>query len=162
VRRLKAGASWEREQAAERRSGPPVTGKFGVTLHLTTAERVRLAAHLAESASNTDRAHQMGGWIESTAQVVDVLERIAAAVAAGTNDAPAVVVVRLDAEQGRRVRGVLKASQERAGDTRGLGEALQRIVAQWEDFTGWRQAVEDAEAVRPPREAAGGGGWTAA
>ena len=80
------GAAWEREEAARRRAGHPVNGTFKFDLGpLTASERTQLAAHLADTASMARRGHDHGmGTVPSTGAIIDVLERIAAAAAAGT------------------------------------------------------------------------------
>ena len=153
---IRAGAAWERAEVERRRTGPPVKTTLKLDLQLTDRERMILAAHLADSATMARRAHENGGYMERVARIVTVLEAITEAAG---KPGPAQIPVQLDQEQCRHIRGVLRASQVRAGDIRGLGETIAAIITAWERCTGYSPQQEAAEAARPPRIAADTGGW---
>ena len=154
--RLRAGAGYERAEAERRRNGPVIVGAFRFELNLSPGERMALAGHLADSAQMARSGYLTGQVEPRTAAVVAMVEAIAGAV---SQPGPAAIPVELNAEQCRRVRGVLRAAQERAGDIRGVGEAIAHIVTAWEKLTRFNADAELAEQARPPAIAADDGGW---
>ena len=154
--RLRAGASFERSEAERRRNGPVIVGAFRFELNLSPGERMALAGHLADSASMARSGYLTGQVEPRTAAVVAMVEAIAGAV---SQPGPAAIPVELNAEQCRRVRSFLRSSQERAGDIRGVGEAIAVLVAAWEKLTRFDADAVAAEQARPARVAADTGGW---
>jgi hypothetical protein len=137
--------------------GEAVVGRFELDLNLPPADRARVAAHLAESAVMSRSAYAAGQVHLPTAEVVDFEERLAAALA--DSSGLAVVTVKLDGEQARKVRRWLLASKERAGDSAAVGETLGRIAREWELFTGYSPRQDAAESAWPPRVVSDAGGW---
>ena len=153
---VRAGARWEREELARRRAGTPVVATLQLDLRLTPSERAALAAHLADSATMVRSGYMTGNVHAPTAEVVGMVEAIAAAAG---QEGPIKVAVQLDSNQCTKVRNVLRAAQERAGDLRGARDAIETLVAAWERVTGYSQHREDLQAAQPPPIAADEGGW---
>jgi hypothetical protein len=144
-------------QAPTDRKGTPVAGKFAVELQLGPADRARVAAHLAESAVMLKSAYLAGAAHPPTAEIVDFAERLAAAV--GDSTAVATVAFAFDRDQALKIRRWLLAAKERSGDVPAVGEAVGRLVREWDLATGFNPRREAADAARPPRVVAETGGW---
>jgi hypothetical protein len=144
-------------QAPTDRTGEVAVGRFEIELNLAPADRERLGRHLAQSAEMSAAAYATGRAHQPTADVVDFERRLAAAIA--DSSGIAVVTVKMDGEQSRKVRAWLVASAGRAGDAAGLADAIGQIRRSWELFVGWNARQEVAESARPPRVISETGGW---
>jgi hypothetical protein len=147
-------------QAPTDHRGETIVAKLELDLQLQPGDRTRVASHLAESAQMIRSAYTAGQAHQPTAEVIDVAERIAQAVA--DSSGRAVVAFRLDEGQARKIHKWLDASRERAGDLQGAGEVIARIQREWDLTTGYSPQREAADAARPPRAALDAGGWDAA
>ena len=138
---------------AERRRRSPVSGRFAFRLP-GGSDPAEVSKHLSVSTARARGGYMAGQFHQPTADLIDTLQGIADAAA---TPEPA-VDVRLDQWGAQRVHKVLLASRDRAddGDVR---NAVDAVLAQWDRFSGWRPEAEAIEAARPPRIAAGDGGW---
>lgn len=150
-------ANGERQRAAEARAGKPVNAMMQFPqLQLTDSERAVLTGHLRDSASMVESQYKTGGKVERTERIIDILNVIAEAAG---NPRPVNISVNLDSVQAGIIRKVLQASRERAGDLRGVRDAISAVIATWEQTTRYDPRVEQARAHQSPAEASDEGGW---
>lgn len=151
-----------RAELARRRKVEAVVASMKVNMNLLPRDRAELAAHLADSASAVNSAHKMGGFLQSTAEVVAMLEAIATAVA---SPEPVTVPIQLDSIQVATIHRVLaEGSLERArkaGGGEALIEGLHQVAALWDRAAHYRPDREEMQAQLPPRVVADQGGWPA-